>query len=131
MRAMTAEERALFQDLIDEVYVQFKTAVMEERHLSRDLVDKYADGRVFNGATGVKLGFADKIGTFEDARREVGEMAGLGKDPDLFKPRRQPESLIEYLQQMEGKTNVVDQLAAKFSKLQLVGKPLYMMPFSL
>jgi protease-4 len=129
-RVMTEDERALFQELLKEVYVQFKTAVMEGRKLDRDVVDKYADGRVFNGATAVKLGFADHIGTFEDARREVGEMAGLGKNPDLFKPRRQPESFFEYLQGVEGRANPVDQIAAKFKRVQLAGRPLLLMPYS-
>ncbi len=127
-RVMTEEERALFQELINEVHGQFKTAVMEGRKLSRDVVDKYADGRVFNGESAVKLGFADQLGTFEDARREIGTMAGLGKDPELFKPKKQPESLMEYLQQVESRSSALEQLAEKFSKLKLAGKPLYMMP---
>lgn len=131
MRKMTAEEEALFQDLIDEVHNQFKTAVMEGRRLSRDVVDKYADGRVFNGETAVKLGFADEIGTFEDAKRYIGEQTGLGADPKLYTPRKQPENLFEYLQQMEAKSDPIERITQKFKALELVGKPLYLMPQSL
>ena len=65
----TDEERALFQELSDEVHKQFKGTVQKSRKLAVDVVDKYADGRVFTGETAVKLGFADQVGTFEDARR--------------------------------------------------------------
>lgn len=131
MRPMTEEEKLLFKDLIDEVHLQFKTAVMEGRRLSRDVVDKYADGRVFNGASAVKLGFADEIGTYEDARRYIGEQAGLGADPKLFRPRKEPETFLEYLQQMETRADPVERITSKFKALELVGKPLYLMPQSL
>lgn len=131
LRPITENEKELFQNLIDEVHMQFKTAVMESRRLSRDIVDKYADGRVFNGETAVKMGFADEIGTFEDARRVVGELAGLGPYPELFKPRKEPESLFEYFQQMEGRMSGFEQVAARLKKLELAGKPLYLMPYSI
>ncbi|MCB0411992.1 MAG: signal peptide peptidase SppA [Bdellovibrionales bacterium] len=131
LRKMTENEHQLFQNLIDEVYVQFKDAVAEGRKLGRDVVDKYADGRVFNGASAVKLGFADEIGTLEDARRAIGEMTGLGKNPEMFKPKKSPETLLEFLQPMESKFNKLEQLTSKIKNLELVGKPLYMMPQSL
>jgi protease-4 len=59
-RAMRDDERALFQDMINEVYSQFKTAVVEGRRLKEELVSEYADGRVMTGAKAVKLGFADQ-----------------------------------------------------------------------
>lgn len=88
-RAMTPEEKNLLQELVDDVLVQFKGAIAEGRkgHLKQDVLDANADGRVFTGSTAVRLGFADQIGTVEDARQAIGEMTGLGKEPELFKPR--------------------------------------------
>ena len=79
-RAMRDDERKLFQDMIDEVYAQFRNTVAESRKLDVSFVSQYADGRVMTGAKAVELKFADSIGTFEDAIRLAAEKAGLKKD---------------------------------------------------
>lgn len=79
-RAMRDDERKLFQDMIDEVYSQFRNTVAESRKLDVSFVSQYADGRVMTGAKAVELKFADSIGTFEDAIRLAAEKAGLKKD---------------------------------------------------
>lgn len=130
-RPMTQDEKALFQDMINEVLEQFKKAVMEGRKLDRDVVDKYADGRIFVGETAVKLGFADQVGTFEDARRLAGEMAGLGKDPELFKPKKKRENIFELLGDASSEESRFEKLAGRILNLDLSGRPLYLMPGAL
>jgi protease-4 len=94
-RSMTPEEKSYFQDLIGQTYQQFREAVKEGRKLDDKVLDTYADGRVFNGEQAVKLGFADQIGSQEDAAKALAELAGLGEDYELFEtPKRQP-SFIE------------------------------------
>lgn len=83
-RAMREDEKKLFQDLIDEVYTQFKTTVANSRKLKNEVIEQYADGRVFTGAKAVELGFADKVGSYEDAANLAAEMAGLGSDYEIF-----------------------------------------------
>lgn len=127
-RAMTPEEHALFQGLIDEVYGQFKDTVIEARKLKREVVDQYADGRVINGAKAVQLGFADQLGTFSDAIREIGAMTKLGEKPKLFKPPKKRDSWMEYLTS-EAKTAFgLDVLELSSMKMKLMGQPLYLMP---
>ncbi|AZZ38285.1 signal peptide peptidase SppA [Bdellovibrio sp. qaytius] len=88
-RAMRDDERKLFQDMIDEVYSQFRNTVAESRKLDVSFVTQYADGRVMTGAKAVELKFADGIGTFEDAVRIAADKVGLKKDDyHVLRPHR-------------------------------------------
>lgn len=128
MRAMTPEEHALFQNLIDGVYAQFKQTVIDARKLSPELVDQYADGRVFNGDTAVKLGFADKLGSYSDAIREIGAMTKLGNAPKMFKPPKKRDSWMEYLTSEAKSSMGLEVLDVPSMKMKLMGQPLYLMP---
>ncbi|WII71234.1 signal peptide peptidase SppA [Bdellovibrio sp. 22V] len=144
-RAMREDERALFQTMIDEVYGQFKTTVMKERNLKEDVVSEYADGRVFTGATAVKMGFADQEGFFEDAVKLAAETAKLGDDYDIFEvPKKRVSifdlgaddreddvnSLAEYADILKGKSFGPDiEGAMKFIlRAQFLNQPLLLMP---
>jgi len=126
-RKMTDEERRLFQSMLDEVHEQFKQAVMSNRKLSKDIVDKYADGRVFTGETAVKLGFADQLGTFEDALRIVGDLSGLGSEPEIFKPPKKRPDLFELLAEV-GSSVKMENAIEKILKIKTLGQPMYLMP---
>ena len=86
-RPMTSKERVLFQDLLNELLDQFKSAIIEGRKMRAEDLAAYADGRVFTGDVAVSLGFADSIGTYSDAIEHIGEITGLGKEPKLFTPQ--------------------------------------------
>src|SRR5208283_4814758 len=88
---------ALFQDLLNDVLAQFKAAIVEGRNMKPESLDQYADGRVFTGSQAVKLGFADSVGTWDDARRMLGEMTGLGDNPEVFKVKKR-NKLMEFLE---------------------------------
>ena len=87
-RAMTPRERALFQDLVDELLEQFKKAIVDGRKMSPGELEPYTDARIFSGDTAVSAGFADSIGTYSSAVALIGRLTGLGKDVKLFKPKR-------------------------------------------
>ncbi len=126
-RAMRPEEHKLFQSLISEVYEQFKSTVRDNRKIDPQVLDENTDGRVFTGQTAVKLGFADEVGTFEDAVRIAGKLAGLSGKPKLFKPPKKRESLLDYFSD-EAKSSVSHVLGV--TPLALSGKPLYLVPGS-
>ena len=86
-RAMSARERDLLQDLLDETLDQFKSAVIEGREIEAENLDPYLDARVFSGESAVNTGFADSIGTLTDAISQIGKLTGLGEDPILFTPK--------------------------------------------
>lgn len=100
-RTMRADERELFQELINDVFGQFKQAVAEGRGLKIDFVSQYADGRVFTGATGVKLGFADELGTVDDAYELASDLAGLD-DFDIFEPPKRRPGFLEMISAQAG-----------------------------
>ncbi|MBC7742615.1 MAG: signal peptide peptidase SppA [Bdellovibrionaceae bacterium] len=144
-RAMRDDERKLFQDMIDEVYAQFRDAVVEARHLPVETVNAYADGRVMTGAKAVELKFADSIGTFEDAVKIAARDAGLGEDYKVFKPHKEKSSILDYLtmgdddddlnslSEIKGmlgasKKSSLTELTQIFLKTKYLNQPLYLMP---
>ena len=146
-RSMRDDEKLLFQSMIDEVYQQFKTTVKTERKLSEEVVSEYADGRVFTGATAVKMGFADQEGFFEEAVKLAADSAKLGNDFEIFEiPKKKMSifdlgegereddvnSLAEYADVLKGKSFGPDiEGAMKFVlRTKYLNQPLYMMPGS-
>lgn len=98
-RAMRDDEKQLFQDMINDVYAQFRDTVKEGRKLSDEMVTQYADGRVFTGQWAVKNKFADQEGTYRDAVRLAAEMAGLGDDYKVFDPNRKKSSFWDFIRE--------------------------------
>lgn len=82
-RELTEPEKHILQELIDTSYHQFVQTVAEGRNLAVETVKSFADGRIFTGQQAVELGVVDRLGTEEDARRWVAELAGL--DPEKTK----------------------------------------------
>jgi protease IV len=103
-RDMTPEERGLLQDMVDDVLVQFKEAVVEGRKLSMDDVTRVADGRIFSGNQALKLKLIDRVGTFNDAVEEAAKMANLPPKPRLFyneKKKKFMEMLQDQMQEAD------------------------------
>jgi protease IV len=94
-RDMTAEDRAYWQTLIDQVYEQFLQAVVESRELPEEEVRKVADGRVLTGEQAQELGLIDELGNFNDAVDAAKEKAGLTGEPKLVYPHEDRSHFIE------------------------------------
>lgn len=76
-RAMTAEERAIIQGMVDDMYNQFVNIVAEGRHLEPDKVRQIADGRVYTGNQAKQLGLIDEFGNMYDAIDGAKDMVNL------------------------------------------------------
>jgi len=87
-RKMTDADQKYFQDLMDEVHVQFMNAVERERDLSHEHVVAIADGRVYTGERAVELGLVDTIGTYEDAIEITAQIAGIEGKPSIVRERK-------------------------------------------
>ena len=85
-RAMTDDDRKLFQGLIDEVYGQFLQAVAEGRKLPVEKIRPIADGRVLSGSQAKALGLIDSFGGLEEAAQGALELAKLTGKPTLVYP---------------------------------------------
>lgn len=85
-RELTPEEQHILQEMIDISYQQFVETIAQSRNLEVETVKTFADGRIFTGEQAVKLGIVDRLGTEEDARRWLAELAGL--DPKKHNVKR-------------------------------------------
>lgn len=95
-RQPTAEDKRYFQEMVDDIYDQFVSAVAEERKMDKALVKKYADGRVFTGRKAYELKLIDTLGTYQDAITIAAELAQVYGTPRVIKERKR-ETLSERL----------------------------------
>ena len=96
-RALTDKERAYFQGLIDDMYVQFVDAVASARKLELQEVRSLADGRVFTGRNAKERKLIDEIGNFQDAVDLTAKLAGISGKPRLIRLSRQRVTLLDVL----------------------------------
>jgi protease-4 len=125
-KPLSPEARGLFQDLLNDVLKQFKGAIIEGRKMKPEFLDQYADGRVFTGDQAVKLGFADKTGSWDDARKELGQMTGLGDNPEIFKAKK-PRGIRDFLEETSSESKL-SHLAEQLMQSRLSGQPLFILP---
>ena len=125
---LTGEQRAVFQDLLNDVLAQFKAAIVEGRHMKPEFLDQYADGRVFTGSQAVKWGFADSVGTWDDARRTLGQMAGLGDDPQAFKVKKRSKLLGFLEEALSFETSKFSAVLEQVLQSELSARPLLLLP---
>ena len=129
-RPMRDDEKQLFQDMINEVWEQFKEAVAQGRNMKKENVEPYADGRVFTGATAVKLGFADEVGTIDHAFDVAAGLAKMGDDYDIFEVPKKRPSVFDMLgaEEEEASTKITRQVLNSVLKTDLANRPLFLMP---
>jgi protease-4 len=96
-RKLTSEEEDILQELIDTSYQQFVETVAEGRNLSVETVRNFADGRIFTGQQALELGIVDRLGTEEDSRRWVCELAELDPDKTECENIEEPLPLLQRL----------------------------------
>ena len=77
LKEMTADEKKVLTNIIDEMYMRFVTIISNGRDLSVDEVKLLADGRIYTGNQAVVNGLIDEVGYIEDAVTAAGNLAGL------------------------------------------------------
>lgn len=78
LRPMNAEERALFQGVIDQLYERFLTVVEEGRPgMSKEKIRSLADGRIYTAGTAKDQGLVDDIGYLDQAIEIAKQEANL------------------------------------------------------
>ena len=75
-RPLTDEERAYYQNMVNEINATFIENVAQGRSMTISQVEELATGLPFAGTTAVKNGIADEIGTLEDAVERAAHLAG-------------------------------------------------------
>lgn len=99
VRELTAEDRAMFQSVIDSTHNQFVKAVASGRKLPENEVRSIADGRVLSGEQALALKLVDRLGTLQDAIEEAGRLAGIKGEPEVILP---PKRKLNYLDLLSG-----------------------------
>jgi protease-4 len=86
-REWTPEEDSMMQAFVDKFYQDFIGRVAQGRHMTKEQVDSIAQGRVWTGADGKRVGIVDELGGFLAAVDYAKKAAKL-KDCDyVFLPR--------------------------------------------
>ncbi len=96
-RDMTEDEKLMLQSVVADSYEQFVEAVVEGRGMEREDVYAVADGSIYTGLQAHNLGLVDSLGGLSDAVRMAGNMAGLGDEPDVVRPREKRRSYLSDL----------------------------------
>lgn len=76
-RALSDEERKIFQGMIDSMYGRFVSVVSEGRKLSPERVRQLADGRIYTSQEAKDAGLIDQIGYLDDAFSQARTLAKL------------------------------------------------------
>lgn len=141
-RSMRPDEKALLQDLIDEVHTQFKDDVMAARpKLTKELIQNYADGRIFTGTKAVALGFADQVGTLADTMDLVKKELKIDRELVIVNLDKKANKLERFLEERftgdrsTSISNVADEILSKLGRIAPplrseieAGKP-YLLPY--
>lgn len=104
-RPMTAEDRKVFQDLVDDMYGKFLAVVLEgRRHIvlpdrtpfTEAHLKRVADGRIYTADQALALGLIDGIGYREDAIAQAKVLSGV-QEARIVQYAYRPPGLFELL----------------------------------
>jgi protease IV len=118
-REMTEEERAYWQQIVDDTHADFVRVVAEGRGMPPEQVLPLADGRVFTGRQALELGLVDALGYRDDAIARAAELGGITGEPRVIEMRSEPtffDLLRQQLSQRPGLPSLAEILG-------LIGHP--------
>ncbi|PCI27220.1 MAG: signal peptide peptidase SppA [SAR324 cluster bacterium] len=108
LKPPNSQERQLFDNLVQQLYQQFVSIVVDSRKLSREEVLKLADGRVYLAAEAKKSGLIDEIGYMEDSIKLAQSLAGISS-----------ARLVTYHRPQEFKNNIYNRTYFSADRLNL------------
>src|SRR6266540_1426999 len=76
-RSLTAQERAVFQSVINEMYGRFVGLIARSRKIPEDRVRTFADSRIYTAEQAKALGLVDEIGYMDDVVAAARKAAGI------------------------------------------------------
>jgi len=110
-KQMNDSDKAYFQDVVDNSFMQFLDVVAVERKMDKEMLLKYANGRVFTGLQAKEYGLIDSLGTFEDAIRITSKMAGIEGEPRIVREKKRFSVFEELLgSKIEDVTDIKNKL---------------------
>jgi len=109
-RTLTADERRIFQSVIDELQRQFVAKVVERRRLADDVARTLADGRIYTAPQALTHRLVDSIGYVPDAIDAAKRAAGLS-DAKIVVYKRPREYRATYYAQARTEASALDAVA--------------------
>jgi len=78
-RPMTDDEKQIIQSMVDEIFQDFKSAVLKHRGSKLDMAqfNKILDARVLSGRQAYAIGLVDALGNQKDALAKAAALGGL------------------------------------------------------
>jgi protease-4 len=119
VRALTKDDRAVLQGVVDNMKGQFVKAVAKGRKLPMDEVARVADGRIFSGEQALSLKLVDRLGNLQDAIAEAGKMGGIKGEPEVVYPPEKKKFWLDLIMEkavgkITGQTGQEPGLNAKY-----------------
>ena len=119
-RALTPEERAIFQSVIDDLYGQFVAKVVDRRRIAAETARGLADGRIYSADQALRQGLIDQVGYVPDAIDVARRAAGL-EAAKVVVYRRPREYRATYYAGAQGSASLLDGPLGSFAALAAGG----------
>ncbi len=124
MSALTEEQRAIYQSLVDDCYERFTTIVADARGMDIETVKTLADGRIYTANQALENGLVDRVMSWDEMVAKVEDETGMQPYEKVF---YSSASWLDYL--LYGISEVTPksdmQVLDGMLSSQLAGVPLY------
>lgn len=97
----------IIQTTINAGYDSFLDLVARGRNMTKEDVDKIAQGRVWSGQKAKELGLVDNLGSLQDAIKSAASLAGLDKY-DVLKVKRTLTENEKFLKELFNQSQVIE-----------------------
>lgn len=97
LRELKKSEKLIFQNLVDDLHLQFVNDAANARNMDIQKMKSLADGRVYTGKAALNLKLVDRLGNLDDAVQWAGELAGIRGE---LKPVYPKEDKITFLRRL-------------------------------
>ncbi|MBI1737124.1 MAG: signal peptide peptidase SppA [Candidatus Rokubacteria bacterium] len=115
-RALSPEERGIFQSVIDGMHTQFVAKLVERRGIAADTARTIADGRIYTADQALARKLIDQIGYMPDAIDAAKRAAGLD-EARIVVYHRPREYRATYYARAEAPASAVPESLAQLSTL--------------
>jgi protease-4 len=115
-RALTGEERQIFQSVIDGLQGQFLARLVESRKLTMDTARRLADGRVYTAQQALDLKLIDRIGYMDDALALTRKAIGV-EEAKVIVYRRPSEYRATYYARAETPAGSLDRSISRLASV--------------
>ena len=115
-RALTGEERQIFQSVIDGLQGQFLARLVDSRKIPMDTARRLADGRVYTAQQALSLKLIDRIGYMDDALELTKKAIGVDQ-AKVVVYHRPSEYRATYYARSEAPTGSLDMSISRLASV--------------